>query len=108
MVPAPNEEYEFFGGRLRIVGVEEYDTEMAVHWRMAPLPDVDAALPEEAEAGDRDTQGLPEDERDRIRLGDSGTTGSCYTTSSSATMPDTGTRRRVAELRGALMSWLDG
>jgi hypothetical protein len=68
LVPAPNEEYDFFGGRLRIVGVEVYDTEMAVHWRMAPLPDVDAALPEEAEAGDRDTQGLPEDERDRIRL----------------------------------------
>jgi hypothetical protein len=68
LVPAPNEEYDFFAGRLRIVGVEMYETEMAVHWRMAPLPDVDAALPEEAEAGDRDTLGLPDDEREAIRL----------------------------------------
>ncbi|MGI0130166.1 MAG: hypothetical protein ACREEC_08475, partial [Thermoplasmata archaeon] len=68
LVPAPNEEYEFYGGHLRIVGVELYETEMAVHWRMAPLPDVDAALPEDAEAAELDTLGLPEDERQRFRL----------------------------------------
>lgn len=66
-MPAPNEEHDFYGGRLRIVGVELYETEMALHWRMAPLPDVDAALPEEAAARERDTLGLPEDERERIR-----------------------------------------
>ena len=67
LVPAPNREYDFFGGRLRILGVELYDTEMAVQWRMAPLPDMDAALPENAVAAERDTEGMPEEGRAAAR-----------------------------------------
>jgi hypothetical protein len=67
LVPAPDDERDFFGGRLRIIGVELYDTEAAVHWRLAPLPDMALAMPEETRAFERDIAGLPEEEARRLR-----------------------------------------
>ena len=67
LVPAPNEEYEFHGGRIRIIGVEVFDTQMILHWRMAPPPDMDLAFPEVAEAEEQETDGLPVEERAKFR-----------------------------------------
>ncbi len=33
------------GGRLQILGIERYDTKVAVAWRMAPLPDAEPNIP---------------------------------------------------------------
>jgi len=43
-IPGPDTEYELYGGRLRIVGVEVYDTMVGVGWRAAPKPDVAAVF----------------------------------------------------------------
>ncbi len=56
-----------YGGRLQILGVERYDTAEAVTWRMAPLPDAELQYADELRAHDRDTEGLPEDERAMMR-----------------------------------------
>jgi hypothetical protein len=68
LVPAPNEEREWFSGRLRFIAVELYDIEAVILWRMAPLPDVTQALPGETEAFARDIEGLPDEERRRMHL----------------------------------------
>jgi len=49
------------------MAVEIYDNEAATLWRMAPLPDLDLALPEESAALERDTEGLPEADRHRLQ-----------------------------------------
>jgi hypothetical protein len=54
------------GGRLQILGIERYDSKVAVAWRMAPLPDPEASHAVELAAHDRDTEGLPE--RDRLMM----------------------------------------
>ena len=56
-----------YGGRLQILGIERYDSKVAVAWRMAPLPDAETQYADELAAHDRDTEGLPEDERRMIR-----------------------------------------
>ena len=56
-----------YGGRLQILGVERYDTAVAVAWRMAPLPDAEHQYAAELRAHDRDTEGLPEHERKMMR-----------------------------------------
>jgi hypothetical protein len=38
-LPGPDNEYELYGGRLRILGVEVYDVLVRVGWRAAPMPD---------------------------------------------------------------------
>lgn len=68
LLPGRDEEVDFFGGRLRIVGIELYERGCYVLWRMAPLPDLALALPEESAALERDTEGLPESERQHVRL----------------------------------------
>lgn len=68
LVPVSDGEVDFFGGRLRILGVELYDREAAILWRMAPLPDLELALPNESAALQRDTEGLPETDRHRLRM----------------------------------------
>jgi len=55
------------GGRLQILGVERYDMAVTVVWRMAPLPDAELQFAGELHAHDRDTEGLPEDERTMMR-----------------------------------------
>ena len=56
-----------YGGRLQILGIERYDSMVAVAWRMAPLPDVEAQYADELAGHDRDTEGLPEGERELLR-----------------------------------------
>lgn len=68
LVPAPDDEREWFGGRLRFIGIEVYDVEVGLLWRMAPIPDMRLALPEETAALERDLEGLPEEERRHARL----------------------------------------
>jgi hypothetical protein len=36
-----------FGGRFQVLGVEMYDTQFAVAWRLAPLPDEEAMFADE-------------------------------------------------------------
>ena len=55
------------GGRLQILGIERYDSEVAVAWRMAPLPDVETQYADGLHAHDRDTEGLSEHERTMMR-----------------------------------------
>ncbi len=57
-----------YGGQLQILGIERYDSKVAVAWRMAPLPDPEAKYALELSAHDRDTEGLPEDERRMSRM----------------------------------------
>lgn len=56
-----------FGGRLQILGIERFDSEVAVAWRMAPLPDDELRYADELRAHDRDTEGLPEHDRMMLR-----------------------------------------
>ena len=56
-----------YGGRLQILGIERYDSAVAVSWRMAPLPDAELQYADELSAHDRDTEGLPELERTMMR-----------------------------------------
>jgi hypothetical protein len=56
-----------YGGRLQILGVERYDTAVSVAWRFAPLPDAELQYADELLAHDRDTEGLPEEERTMMR-----------------------------------------
>jgi hypothetical protein len=56
------DEIEFFGGGLRLVSLELYDSMVAVVWRLAPLPDTGRAMGAEATGWDRDTAGLPPDD----------------------------------------------
>ena len=56
-----------FGGQFQVLGVELYDTRMAVAWRLAPLPDPERQHESEAAAHDRDSAGLPDAERTMLR-----------------------------------------
>jgi hypothetical protein len=56
-----------YGGRLQILGIERYDSVVAVAWRMAPLPDAETKYADELRAHDRDTEGLPDHERESLR-----------------------------------------
>jgi hypothetical protein len=57
-VPGPDAEFERYGGVLRVVAAEIYDTMVAIRWRVAPEPDVSAAFPNEALQLARDLEGL--------------------------------------------------
>lgn len=56
-----------FGGRVQILGVERYDTKVAVAWRLAPMPDPEIQFGQEVLEHERDTRGLPDAERQRMR-----------------------------------------
>jgi hypothetical protein len=56
-----------YGGRVQILAVERYDSRGAVVWRLAPLPDPEAQHREAILAHERDTLGLPADERKILR-----------------------------------------
>jgi hypothetical protein len=56
-----------YGGHLQILGIERYDSKVAVAWRMAPLPDAETQYADELAAHDQDTEGLPEQERKVMR-----------------------------------------
>lgn len=56
-----------FGGRPQILGIELYDIQVGVLWRLAPLPDPEAKYADELAAHDREAEGLDERERERAR-----------------------------------------
>jgi hypothetical protein len=56
-IPGPDAEYDLYGGLLRIVAVEIYDTMVNVRWRAAPEPDVFAAFPDEPAQLAHDVEG---------------------------------------------------
>lgn len=66
LLPAPEAESDFFGGRLRILGLEIYDVQVVVLWRTCPEPNADMALAAEVAARRRDMEGLPEIDRQRV------------------------------------------
>jgi hypothetical protein len=57
------------GGRFQVLGVELYDTELAVNWRLAPLPSEESMSAPQLDALDVDTEGLTEETREVMRLG---------------------------------------
>jgi hypothetical protein len=68
LIPVANAARDLqFGGRLEILGVERYDTRVAVSWRFAPLPNVEDAFAREIALLERDTEGLPDEERENRR-----------------------------------------
>lgn len=66
MVPGPNGEVEFYGGRLSIMGVELFDAYANIRWRLSPPPDR-GAVPGETSPVEVDMAGLPDEERARLR-----------------------------------------
>jgi hypothetical protein len=56
-----------FGGRVQILGIERYDSKVAVAWRLAPTPDPEVQFAQELSDHERDTQGLPDGERQMMR-----------------------------------------
>ncbi len=58
--PGPDAEFDLHGGRIRVIAVEFYDTEVVVRWRVSPEPDVAAVFSAEMEALEDDVVGLEE------------------------------------------------
>lgn len=56
-----------FGGRLQILGIERYDWQVAVAWRLAPRPDDERRYADELRVHERDTEGLSEHDRRMLR-----------------------------------------
>ena len=56
-VAGSDREYDLFGGRLRVIAVDLYDTTVAVRWRVAPEPDIATVFPAEERQLLRDIQG---------------------------------------------------
>jgi hypothetical protein len=67
MIPGPEGELEFYGGRLSIMGVELFDDHVSVLWRLSPAPQR-GAVPGEKPPVEVGLAGLPESERARLRL----------------------------------------
>ena len=68
LIPVRDADRELpYGGRLQILGIERYDSRLAIAWRMAPLPDAEIQYADELRDHDRDTEGLPEGERRMMR-----------------------------------------
>jgi hypothetical protein len=56
--PGPDQEFEVFGGRFRIMSVEIYDISIVLRWRASPEPDISLAFPGESAELERDLAGL--------------------------------------------------
>jgi hypothetical protein len=56
-IPGPDAEFDFHGGKLRVIATDIYDTAVDVRWRVAPEPDIDAVFPSEIAQMARDTEG---------------------------------------------------
>ena len=55
------------GGGVQILGIERYDNKIAVTWRLAPLPDPEMQFAQQLLEHERDTEGLPDAERQMMR-----------------------------------------
>jgi len=56
-----------FGGLFQVLSIEFYDRLVAVNWRLAPLPDTNAAYAAELEQHSDDSRQLPEENRKALR-----------------------------------------
>jgi len=56
-IPGPEAEFDFHGGKPRVIATDIYDTAVDVRWRVAPEPDIDAVFPFEITQMARDTEG---------------------------------------------------
>jgi len=66
MLPGPDDEFEIADSHFRILGLELYDKRMRIHWRIAPPHNVDELYADDARAHARDTEGLPNAEREQL------------------------------------------
>jgi hypothetical protein len=68
LIPVSNADQPIpFGGRVQIMGIERYDSKVAVAWRLAPTPDPEIQFASEISDHERDTQGLPDADRQMMR-----------------------------------------
>lgn len=56
-----------YGGRVQVLSVERYDARVAVNWRLAPIPDALEQHELAMSAHERETSGLPDEERAVLR-----------------------------------------
>jgi hypothetical protein len=69
MLPVENPDRALpLGGRIQITGVELYDTRVGIAYRLAPLPNIEPVIREKLAAHEKETEGLPPDERQRLRM----------------------------------------
>ena len=66
--PGPDQEFEVFGGRLRIIAIEVYDVAAVSRWRVSPEPDITMAFPDESIALELDLVGLEDWAADDLRM----------------------------------------
>jgi hypothetical protein len=68
--PGPDEEFEFHGGRLRVIAVEFYDSSVLVRWRFSPEPEITSVFLEEAATLEEDLEGLEDWAKKELRRKD--------------------------------------
>lgn len=66
-VVGPDIEVDLHGGRLRVLGIDIYDTKVLVRWRVAPQPDVALVCPEEEAQLLRDIEGTDDWAAEELR-----------------------------------------
>jgi hypothetical protein len=66
--PGPNEEFEYRGSALQVVGVEQYDAVVAAKWVINPEPNILEVFPEESAALEQDLQDLDDAPADILRM----------------------------------------
>jgi hypothetical protein len=67
VILGPPEAQPFLDGWLRIVAVELFPQFVRVHWNLGPTPSYEALLGDDLAEVDRDTEGLPGEERENQR-----------------------------------------
>jgi hypothetical protein len=66
MLPVDNPDQALpLGGRIQIMGVELYDSQVGIAYRLAPLPNIEAVIREKLAAHDEETRDLPPEDRHR-------------------------------------------
>jgi hypothetical protein len=69
MLPVENPDQALpLGGRIQITGVEIYDTRVGIAYRLAPLPNIEPVIREKLAGYEKETEGLPPGERQRLRM----------------------------------------
>jgi hypothetical protein len=69
MLPVDNPDQALpLGGRIQIMGVELYDSQVGIAYRLAPLPNIEAVIREKLAAHDEETRDLPPEDRHRLRM----------------------------------------
>jgi hypothetical protein len=66
-ITGPDEDRPFYAGRLRMPALDLYDSHMVLHWRVTPLHNPLVSEAEDLADADRDSEGLPEREREGHR-----------------------------------------